>query len=1106
MRFGILGPTEARPDGDRPVPVGGPGLRALLGLLLLNAGRVVTTDRLIDGLYGAEPPSGADNALQAQVSRLRRHLAGLGDLGDLVVREPAGYRLAVDPDDVDASRFERLAAEGRRALDAGDPGRAAGLLGQALGLWRGPALADVPDAPFAPAQAVRLEELRLSAAEDLTEAGLALGRHRDLLPELQERVAAHPLRERSRGQLMRALYAAGRPAEALAAYDDARRILADELGADPSAELSAIHLAVLRSDPALTPAPAPASAGLGGRPVPLTSLVGRAAELERIDALLAEARLATLTGPGGTGKTRLALEAATRWPGEVCLVELAPLTDGADVPQAVLGALGLRESALAIPAPGTRQGAADPLARLVAALTLRPVLLVLDNCEHVVEEAARLADRLLAACPALRVLATGREALGITGERLCPVPPLLVPPPPAGESADELTVEDALAYPAVGLFVERAAAVRPGFVLAPGDVEHVLRICRALDGLPLAVELAAARLRSLPLARIAARLGTGDGTVAVGPEGDAPRFALLSRGSRTAQPRHRTLRAVVEWSWDLLDEPERALARRLTVFAGGATLEAAERVCGLPDTDGVLASLVDKSLVEVVDDRYRMLETIRAFCAERLAEAGESEPMREAHLAYVLDLATTADPHLRGPDQIEWLRRLDGERDDLQAALRRAVRAGDLAPALRLLSATAGYWLLRGLRGEAARLGAELLGEVGATPPEGLEEEHIVCACLVAWGGTSGPAVDALVAEAIGRTYTLPMPPRQPYLLVLNAMIIGPPSGELLHRMEDLFRALDRDPWTRMLSRFSLSYLKMFDGRLDEAEQELTVALREARAAGDVWLRVMMLSAMADVADRRGDLERVEALANEALDQAERLGATADVAETLCRRAWARMHSGRVDAARADFERGADLSRRTGAPEILATALLGLGELARHGGDLPEARRWYEAALAECTAEWFTAEETRSHVYLALGWAAQMSGETAEALAWHRRALTTGLGTRSLTMTAAVAEGVAGIALLEEAPERAAWLLGVGAALRGAPAAGDQDVARIEARCRTALGDAAFDRAYAEAGTFTRQRVPATGGSTGDGHGDSAEGTETAALTVIERHLSALGG
>ncbi|MEV5742465.1 BTAD domain-containing putative transcriptional regulator [Microbispora rosea] len=1095
MRFGILGPTEARPGGDRTVPVGGPGLRALLGLLLLNAGRVVTIDRLIDGLYGAEPPAGATNALQAQVSRLRQHLASLGDLGDLVVREPAGYRLAVDPDDVDAPRFERLAAEGRRALDAGDPARAAGLLDQALALWRGPALADVPDAPFAPAQTARLEELRLSAAEDLAEACLSLGRHRDLLPELQERVAAHPLRERSRGQLMRALYAAGRPAEALAVYDDARRVLSDELGADPSAELAAIHLAVLRSDPSL----APASAAPGGRPVPLTSLVGRDDELERIGALLAEARLVTLTGPGGTGKTRLAVEAAARWPGEVCLVELAPLTDGADVPQAVLGALGLRETAVAIPVPGTRQGAADPVARLVSALTLRPVLLVLDNCEHVVEEAARLADRLLAACPALRVLATGREALGITGERLCPVPPLRVPPP-----GSEPTVEDALAYPAVRLFAERAAAVRPGIAFGPGDIEHVLRICRALDGLPLAVELAAARLRSLPLAQIAARLGSDDGDPAA--EGDAPRFALLSRGSRTAQPRHRTLRAVVEWSWDLLDEPERALARRLTVFAGGATLEAAERVCGLPDTDGVLASLVDKSLVEVVDDRYRMLATIRAFCAERLAEAGESEPTRQAHLAYLLDLAVTADPHLRGPGQIEWLRRLDGERDNLQAALRRAVRAGDVPPALRLLSATAGYWLLRGLRGEAARLAAELLVGAGATPPEGLEEEHVVCACLVAWGGTSGPVVDALVAEAARRTYTLPMPPRQPFLLVLHAMISGPPAREELHRLEDLFRALDRDSWTRILSRFSLSYLKTFDGRLDEAEQELTGALRDARAAGDVWLRVMVLSAMADVADRRGHLERVEALTNEALDLAERLGATADLAETLCRRAWARMRSGDTDAARADFERAAELSRRTGAPETLATALLGLGELARLGGDLPEARRWYETALAECTAEWFNAEETRSHVYLALGWAAQMSGEAAEALAWHRRALTTGLGTRSLTMSAAVAEGVAGVAVLEEAPERAAWLLGVGAALRGAPAARDPDVARIEARCRTALGDDAFDRAYAEAEAFTRQRVPVTQGLAGGTAGVIAEGTETAALTVIEGHLSALGG
>nr|WP_189179211.1 BTAD domain-containing putative transcriptional regulator [Microbispora rosea] len=1071
MRFGILGPTQARPDGERPVPVGGPGLRALLGLLLLNAGKVVTTDRLIDGLYGARPPDGATNALQAQVSRLRRHL------GDLVVREPAGYRLAVDPDEVDAPRFERLAAEGRRALDAGDPALAAELLGAALALWRGPALADVPDAPFAPAQAARLEELRLSAAEDLAEAGLALGRHRDLLPELQERAAAHPLRERTRGQLMRALYAAGRPAEALAVYEDARRVLADELGADPSAELSAIHLAVLRADPDLVPAPAPSR-----RPVSLTPLVGRDAELDRIGALLAEARLVTLTGPGGTGKTRLAVEAAARWPGEVCLVELAPLTDGADVPQAVLGALGLRETAVAIPSSGGRQSTADPVTRLVSALTLRPVLLVLDNCEHVVEEAARLADRLLAACPALRVLATGREALGITGERLCPVPPLPVPPP--GGAA-----EDALANPAVRLFAERAAAVRPGFALGPGELEHVVRICRALDGLPLAVELAAARLRSLPLAQIAARLGDDDPV----PEGDAPRFALLSRGSRTAQPRHRTLRAVVEWSWDLLDEPERVLARRLTVFAGGATLEAAERVCGVPDTDGVLASLVDKSLVEVVDDRYRMLETIRAFCAERLAEAGESESMRKAHLAYVLDLAVAADPHLRGPGQVEWLRRLDGEHDNLQAALRRAVRAGDAATALRLLSAAAGYWLLRGLRGEAARLAAETLAAIDAAP-EGLEEEYVVCACLAAWGGISSPGLDARVAAAVRLTYTLPMPPRQPFLLVLHAMISGPPAREALHETADLFDVLELDPWTRMLTRFSLSYLKLFDGRLAEAERELAGALEAARSLGDAWMRVIILSALSDVADQRGDYGRVETLVDEALELAERLGATSDVAETLCRRAAARMRLGRADAARDDYERAAELSRRTGAPEVLAAAFLGLGELARLSGDMTEARRRYEAALAECTTAWFSVEETRSRVYLALGWAAQMSGSAAEALAWHRRALTTVPGARSLGLTAAVAEGVAGVALLEGDGPRAAWLLGVAAALRGAPSVGDPDVARVEARCRAVLGGDAFDRAYAQGSAYVRDRVPIT------------PDTDAAALTIVERHLSALGG
>ncbi|GIH37731.1 SARP family transcriptional regulator [Microbispora corallina] len=1072
MRVGILGPTEARPDGVRPVAAGGPGLRALLALLALGAGRTVAVERLIDGLYGDEPPTGGVNALQAQVSRLRRHL------GDLVVREPAGYRLAVEPDDVDASRFERLAAEGRRALAAGDQATAAALLRDALGLWRGPALADVTDAPFAAAQAARLEDLRLAAAEDLAEAGLALGRHADLLAELRERVAAHPLRERSRGQLMRALYAAGHQAEALAVFEDGRRMLADELGADPSPELAAVHLAVLRGDPALSPSPARVCL-----PAQLTPLVGRDADLDRIASLLAGSRLVTLTGPGGTGKTRLAAEAAARRPGDVFFVELAALGDGADVPHAVLGALGLREGGLpAGPGPGRPAVPADPAARLVAALSARPALLVLDNCEHVVEDVARLADRLLGACPSLRVLATSREALGITGERLHPVPPLDLPPAGA-------PVEAALASPAVQLFADRARAVRPDFLLDAGDgddavVRDVVSVCRALDGLPLAIELAAARMRSLPVGEIASRLGS-----LAGP------FSVLSRGSRTAQPRHRTLRAVVEWSWDLLDETERTLARRLTVFAGGATLEAAEAVCGLPDTDGVLASLVDKSLVEAVDGRYRMLETIRAFCAGRLAEAGEEKRFRHAHRAYVLDLGRAADPRLRGPEQVEWLRRLNAEHDNLHAAVRRAAEDGDVEGGLRLMAATLGYWMLRGLRSEAAGLAEALLAVAGPRPPAGLEEEHGLCACVAAWG-SRGTAVGAWLAEAVERLDADPGMPRQPFLLVLRAMVAGPPEREALRELEHRYALMTADPWTRALSAFGLSYLKLFDGRLVEAEDTVNAAVREARAVGDRWLTAMMLSALADIADWRDDHALVVALTDEALDLVEVLGATSDVAETLCRRGAARTRMGAVAEARADYERAAALARRIGASEMLAEALLGLGELARLRGETAEARRLYESALAECTAEWFAAEETRSRVYLALGWAAQMSGDAGEALAWHRRALTTGLGERNLAMAARVAEGFAGVALLEGDPGRAAGLLGVGAALRGSPRPDDPDIRRVASQCLERIGEAAYERAYGRALTATGARMT----------GAAAADAGPPALALIEGHLSAFDG
>ncbi|MFD6969568.1 BTAD domain-containing putative transcriptional regulator [Streptomyces sp. NPDC059949] len=601
MRISIsmLGALEVRGEDGSGIGVGGTRLRALLILLSLEPGRVVASELLIDGIWQDDPPAGATNALQALVSRLRRALPGVE-----VESHPAGYRLAVEPDAVDVVRFERLASAGRVALARG-PDAAARVLREALELWRGPALLDVAGSGFFRAPVTRLSELRMAALEDRIEADLRVGRGRELTGELTALVAEHPLREGLVGALMRSLVAAGRPAEALAVYGDAREALAEELGADPSPELSALHTAVLRGEvPAGQPA-APAPARVPAAPHPadarqqpqkpqqpqrtaipaptptnlragLASFVGRDDDLAHVHALMDRFRLTTLTGPGGAGKTRLAVQSARplldRFPDGVWLVELAPLSAEVDVPQAVWNALALRDQASAT---------GDPLDRLAAALRTRTALLVLDNCEHLIGAAAELADRLLGECPGLGILATSREPLGLTGEALWPVRPLALPP----RDAD---AEQAMSYAAVRLLNDRAAAARSGFAVTEETAPAVTRICRALDGMPLAIELAAARLRTMSAEQLAARLDD--------------RFRLLTGGARTAPRQHQTLRAVVDWSWELLTQAERALLRRLAAFPGGATVEAAEGVCagGPVEVDEVLdliTSLADKSLL-----------------------------------------------------------------------------------------------------------------------------------------------------------------------------------------------------------------------------------------------------------------------------------------------------------------------------------------------------------------------------------------------------------------------------------------------------------------------------------------------------------------------------
>ncbi|ANZ38037.1 hypothetical protein BBK82_20215 [Lentzea guizhouensis] len=863
MHVDILGPVEAHTARGR-IQVGGPRPRTLLALLALRAGQIVPVDRLIDELYGDRPPADAANALQGQVSRLRRALG----VAELVEFHPAGYRLALAPDSVDAHRF--AAGGGRQALEQGDPQAAEALLGEALALWRGPALADTT----ATGHADRLERQRQTASHDLIAARIRL--HKADVGEIQDLVRQHPLDEQLRGFLMRALHQQGRQAEALQAFEDARAVLAEELGTDPSAELRAIHVQVLR--------------GQTRRELPaqLTSFVGRQAELARI-ASLGDARLITLTGPGGAGKTRLAVQAADD---DAVFVDLAPAHD---VAAAALQALGLKETVL----PAEE--------RLTLALKDRATQLVLDNCEHVVVQAATLVQHLLSTCPRLRILATSREALGITGETLCPVPPL--------DTEQSVT-----------LFVQRARAVNPVFT----QDEHTESICRELDGLPLAIELAAARVRTLTTEDISRRLND--------------RFRLLTKGNRAAAPRHQTLRAVVEWSWDLLTDDERDLAAALATFSGGATLAAVEEVGG--HDLGVLEALVDKSLVEAADGRYRMLETIREFCAQHNRVDAE-------HAAYFAALVRRADPELRGPDQLRWLATLSAEHANLVQAL---TWTADHAPAdaLRLLADLSWYLYVRGSRTEVEATARTLLGRV----PEQTSEQYAILLALAAPERVRG-VLDQLHG-----------PIRHPFVLIAWAMLAGPPDpGAPRTRLQDEVERSD-DPWIQGLIAFSTAYTDWtLHGDRARAVEQASQALRRFQDLGERWGAAQVLDVLANLTE---DPQEALALTEEALRVVGELGAKEELAELRARRA-DRLLDLDQDAAERDYREALALATNAGLAATRALAGAGLAEIARRRGDLAEAERLLLAADQELGFGWMHAN-AKQHVETALSALARSRG------------------------------------------------------------------------------------------------------------------------------------
>ena len=679
VRVALLGPMVVTVDGGPTTPVAGVKLQSLLAMLALAVPHPVSDDRLLDELWGDDQPAKPVNALQALVSTLRR-LLGAG----AVVREGIGYVLRVAPDEVDVVRFERLVGSAREAAAGGDHREARRRYRAALDLVRGEVLANLSDRWFVRDAAARFEELALGAEEGLIDAELALGLHAEVVAAVADLVRRHPLRERFRAQLIIALYRCGRQADALQAYRDAREHLLEELGLDPGPELRALERSVLAQDPALA-APISVASPRGAQsvlPMALTSLVGRDQELSRIDDALRRARLVTLVGPAGVGKTRLAVEVAhllaAEW--EVWFVDLTPIVDVAAVAPAVADGVGAAGHPVRA---GT--AAPSPAERAIARLGERPVVVIVDNCEHVTEAAAAIVLDVLRGCPSVRVLATSREPLRLDGELELVVAPL-----------DDET--------GAALFVERARAVQP--MVGSGGAAEELQInavVRALDGLPLAIELAAARAKTFPTAEIVDRL--------------RDRFTLLTDTRRGAVARHRGLEAAISWSYDLLFEEERRAFRRLAICVGGAPVDAVERLCG-PGSIEVATRLVDRSLLSADTTgtavRFRMLESLRVYGLDRLADEDELGAARTDHLAWCIELAERVGEHATTADQVPWLRRLDAEHDNLCAALAHGV-AEDPEAALQLLAALLRPWRFRSRRHDIIEWSAATLAASAGT-------------------------------------------------------------------------------------------------------------------------------------------------------------------------------------------------------------------------------------------------------------------------------------------------------------------------------------------------------------------------------------------------------
>jgi predicted ATPase/DNA-binding SARP family transcriptional activator len=902
MEFRVLGPLGAQSD-EREVPVRGAQQRRLLAVLLVHAGTVVSVDRLADELWDGRPPAGAAQGLWTSVARLRRLLAA-GEEPVLATRAP-GYVLQVVPEQVDAGRFERLLAQARRT-GTDDPQATVDLLDQALTLWRGPAFVEFATLRFAAAEAARLDELRLVARELRFEAELARGGHGESVAGLQAFVAEHPLRESPRAQLMLALYRSGRQAEALEEYRHYRDLIRAELGLEPSVLLRSRHGEILRQsadldlfpgDRIMTPPTPVAARGarrtVGRRPpIEITTFVGRGSDIAAATDDVAAHRLVTLTGVGGVGKTRLAIRVAEavapRFPDGVAWCELAPLSHAAAVEPALATALGVQRQ------PGT-----STTRSLISFLATRRLLLVIDNCEHVLGGVRPLVAAIVRDCPQVVVLATGRTALGLPGERRRPVPPLPLPGAAYGCERDA---------PAVALFVDRARAVRPGFDPSGAELGHVVDICRRLDGLPLAIELAAARVRSVNPVDLAERL--------------TDPFALLTGPAGTVGDRHGTLLGVLDWSYGLLGPAQQRLFDRSAVFAGGFDLAAAEEVCagggiGRGDVLDLLTGLVDASMAAAGpptgEVRYSQLETLREYGRRRLRAGGELDTIRLAHARHYAALAGRADRGLRGPDEPRWVEVVDRELDNLRAAHRWAVEHGDTDLALRITSGLRYYALYR-FRDEVVSWGEAAIELPGA-------EHHALFALAC------GAVGEGLTARGeLGRATAL--------------------AERLLARATDL-DDVRRIPGLRVVGMAAL-----YEGRLDDGFGSHEEMLRIARLHDDPYEMGMALLGLAQARVYAGDMEAGAAFAEEQYGIALRLGNPSMLALALYDQAEA-LSIAEPELARGHYQRAIGFAVSGGSSFIEGIATVGLaallGRSGRPGTALPLFRtiidRWHDMGV-----------------------------------------------------------------------------------------------------------------------------------------------------------------